>query len=128
MEEERLELVDGEGELLPDIRLLTMFGHTAALQCPLISDGATTLFYCADLIPLRTHVPLPWIMGYDLRPLVTLEEKRQILRRAADERWVLFFEHDPEVAAAYVTHEPKGYRLATRFVSENADAGEVPDV
>lgn len=105
----QLELVDGAGELLPGIRVLTLFGHTTALQCPLVSDGATTLFYCADLVPLRSHVRLPWIMGYDLRPLVTLEEKRKILKQAAEEKWVLFFEHDPDVAAAFVARDAKGY-------------------
>jgi len=116
MEEQRLELLDGEGEILPGIRLLTMYGHTTAMQCPLISDGRTTLLYCADVVPFRTHVQLPWIMGYDLRPLVTLEEKRRILKRAVEENWVLFFEHDPEVVAAHVTHEQKGYRVGEQVV------------
>ena len=116
MEEQRLELLDGEGEILPGIRLLTMYGHTTAMQCPLISDGRTTLLYCADVVPFRTHVQLPWIMGYDLRPLVTLEEKRRILKRAVEENWVLFFEHDPEVVAAHVTHEQKGYRVGELVV------------
>jgi hypothetical protein len=73
-----------------------------------ISDGATTLFYCADLMPTVSHVQLPWIMAYDLRPLVTLEEKRLILGRAADERWVLFFEHDAATPAGRVQHGEKG--------------------
>ncbi|MBP1690650.1 MAG: Glyoxylase, beta-lactamase superfamily [Bacteroidetes bacterium] len=108
----QLEFIDGEGELFPGIRLFTVFGHTTALQCPQISDGTTTLFYCADLVPLRSHVRLPWIMGYDLRPLVTLEEKRTILQRAFEEHWVLFFEHDPELEAATIAHDSKGYRIA----------------
>ncbi len=114
LERGQLEFTDGEGEVFSGIRLLTLFGHTTALQCPLISDGSTTLLYCADLIPLRSHVQLPWIMGYDLRPLVTLEEKRTLLKRAAEERWVLFFEHDPDIEAAYITLGAKGYHLAER--------------
>jgi glyoxylase-like metal-dependent hydrolase (beta-lactamase superfamily II) len=73
-----------------------------------ISDGATTLFYCADLVPTLSHVQLPWIMAYDLRPLVTLEEKRRLLGRAAEENWIVFFEHDPSVAAARLTRDERG--------------------
>ena len=109
MEQGLLEFVEGEGEILPGIHLLLFYGHTTALQCPLISDGVTTLLYCADLMPMAAHVQLPWIMGYDLRPLVTLEEKRRILRRAMEEQWVLFFEHDPAIAAARVMNNEKGY-------------------
>jgi glyoxylase-like metal-dependent hydrolase (beta-lactamase superfamily II) len=103
--------VDGERELFPGFRVITMSGHTTALQCPLIADGQTSLLYCADLIPLHTHCQLPWIMGYDLRPVVTLEEKRRILTRAAEERWVLFFEHDPDIAAGRVDRTEKGFRF-----------------
>jgi glyoxylase-like metal-dependent hydrolase (beta-lactamase superfamily II) len=89
-----LAFTEGEGEILPGIRCCICNGHTSALQAPLISDGATTLLYVADLVPTLAHVPLPWIMGYDLRPLVTLEEKRRILNEAVDNNWTLFFEHD----------------------------------
>lgn len=103
--------VDGEKDVFPGFRVITMSGHTTALQCPLISDGQSTLLYCADLIPLHSHCQLPWIMGYDLRPLVTLEEKRKTLTRAAEERWVLFFEHDPAIAAGRVERTEKGFRF-----------------
>lgn len=109
MEAGVLDVLEGEGEIFPGIKLLVFFGHTTALQCPLVSDGRQTIMFCADLIPLRSHVHLPWIMGYDLRPLVTLEEKRRILRRAVDERWTLFFQHDPEIAVATVVKDDKGY-------------------
>lgn len=103
-----LHLVDGEGELFPGITVRLMHGHTTALQCPVISDGRTTLFYCADLMPTVSHVQLPWIMAYDLRPLVTLEEKRTILARALDEQWILFFEHDHATAAGRVRMSDRG--------------------
>ena len=90
-----LEFTDGEGELFPGIRLRLFHGHTRAMQVPLVTDGAASLLYCADLIPMAPHLQLPWIMGYDLRPLVTLEEKRATLTAAADERWILALEHDP---------------------------------
>jgi glyoxylase-like metal-dependent hydrolase (beta-lactamase superfamily II) len=109
-----LEFTEGEGEILPGISVRLVHGHTSALQCPVISDGRTTLFYCADLVPTSSHLPLPWIMAYDLRPLVTLEEKRRILAQAADEGWVLFFEHDPVIAAATLRRTDKGIVLGTR--------------
>src|SRR5262249_4400878 len=79
-----LEFVDGECELFPGISLHVMNGHTAAQQLPKFSDGTTTLLYCCDLFPTKSHIPLPYIMAYDLRPLVTLEEKRKILTSALD--------------------------------------------
>jgi glyoxylase-like metal-dependent hydrolase (beta-lactamase superfamily II) len=103
-----LAFADGEGEILPGIRLRLLHGHTSALQAPLISDGTTTLFFCADLFPLAAHLQLPWIMGYDLRPLVTLEEKRRVLREALEEKWILFLEHDPTVVAGRLREGEKG--------------------
>ncbi len=104
-----LQFTEGEMEVVPGIRVRCLHGHTAALQCPIISDGDTTLFYCADLVPTASHVQLPWIMAYDLRPLVTLEEKRRLLREAVDQKWILFFEHDPAIPAARVKEGDKGF-------------------
>jgi glyoxylase-like metal-dependent hydrolase (beta-lactamase superfamily II) len=104
----QVEHTDGEGEIFPGISVKILNGHTTALQCPVISDGTTTLFYCADLMPTTTHVQLPWIMAYDLRPLVTLEEKKKILDHAAEESWILFFEHDPNTEAVRVMRTEKG--------------------
>ena len=106
-----LQFTEGEEEILPGIRVAVIHGHTAALQCPVVSDGHTTLFYCADLVPTSSHVPLAWIMGYDLRPLVTLEEKRRLLSQAADEGWIMVFEHDPLLPAARLARTDKGILL-----------------
>ena len=108
-----IEHTDGEGEIFPGISVRIVNGHTTALQCPVISDGTTALFYCADLMPTTSHVQLPWIMAYDLRPLVTLEEKRKILNQAAEESWVLFFEHDPVTEAVRVIRTEKGILVDT---------------
>ncbi len=108
-----LEFSEGEGEVLPGISVRLVHGHTSALQCPLLSDGRTTLFCCADLVPTSSHVPLPWIMAYDLKPLVTLEEKRRLLAQAADEDWIMFFEHDPVLAAARLRRTEKGIVLGS---------------
>lgn len=110
-----LELVDGQRELFPGIEMVVCNGHTTAQQLPKISDGRTTLLFCCDLIPTATHVPYPYIMGYDLRPLVTLEEKKRILPRAHDEGWILFLQHDPEVPAITLKSTDKGYVVDRRM-------------
>ena len=104
-----LEFVDGEFEIFPLISLVVLHGHTSALQVPKISDGVTTLLYSCDLFPTASHILLPYIMAYDLRPLVTLEEKKRILEAACEEDWTLFFEHDPKVLAGKVKRTGKGY-------------------
>lgn len=98
----RIEFHDGPYDLLPGISIEASNGHTEVQQHLLVSGGADTLFYCADMIPTSLHVPLPWIMAYDIRPLETLKEKREILKRAVKDNWILFFEHCPHVAAARV--------------------------
>jgi hypothetical protein len=104
-----LELVDGEVELLPGIEVLVCNGHTAAQQLPKISDGKTTMLFCCDLVPTTSHVPYPYIMAYDVRPLVTLEEKKKILSRAFEEHWILFLEHDPITEAITLKKSDKGF-------------------
>jgi glyoxylase-like metal-dependent hydrolase (beta-lactamase superfamily II) len=68
--------------------------------------------YAADLIPTASHIPLPYIMGYDLNPLKTLEEKKAVLPRAVDEDWTIVFEHDPFRPSAKVARDDKGYHAA----------------
>jgi glyoxylase-like metal-dependent hydrolase (beta-lactamase superfamily II) len=105
------DFVEGETEILPGIRLLPTPGHVPFHQSVLLeSDGERALFL-ADLIPTTAHLPLPWIMGYDVEPLVTLETKRRILRVATEEQWLLMFEHDAAVAWGRVAAEGKGYAL-----------------
>jgi glyoxylase-like metal-dependent hydrolase (beta-lactamase superfamily II) len=107
----RLDTIDGEREIVRGIRALPTPGHTPHHQSILIeSDGERALFL-GDLIPTAHHVPLPWIMGYDVEPLVTLETKRRILARAAAEEWLLVFEHDAHTAWGRVKHDGKGYAL-----------------
>lgn len=107
----KLTQLDGPKELFPGIELLVMYGHTPGMQLPKISDGKTTLLYCADLMPTASHIPLPYIMGYDNHPLTTLEEKKRLLPKAVRENWILVFEHDPFRAAGTVEATEKGFRL-----------------
>lgn len=106
-----LELLNGELELFPGLHLLVINGHTTAQQIVKIIDDSKTLLFCGDLIPMSSHVPLPYIMGYDLRPLITLEEKRKILNQALDQNWLLVFEHDPFITAGTIKLTEKGYSI-----------------
>ncbi|HAV22608.1 MAG: MBL fold metallo-hydrolase [Ignavibacteria bacterium GWA2_55_11] len=116
-EQGMLEYIDGEGELFPGIRLVVTNGHTTAQQLPLITDGVQSLLFCCDLIPTASHVPYPYIMGYDLRPLVTLDEKKRILPRAYEERWTLFLEHDPDVHGVTLKSTDKGFAVDRRLTT-----------
>lgn len=109
----KLQLLNGATEILSNIHAEICEGHTTGLQTLRITDSKTTLYYCADLVPTSVHLPLPWIMGYDLRPLVTLEEKRDVLGRAVREKWILFFEHCPLTTAATIALNDKGYAIPT---------------
>jgi len=91
----QLDLVEGETEILPGLRLLPTPGHTLGHQSVLVEAEDGPVFYAADLIPTSSHLPLPWIMAYDLHPVDTLETKRRILDRARDEQWRFYFEHEP---------------------------------
>ena len=105
----RLELVDGDDEVLRGISLRHTPGHTPHHQGILVESGAERLFFLADLAPTTSHVPLPWIMGYDVEPLVTLETKRRIWAEAADEAWTVMFEHDATNAFGRIVADGKGY-------------------
>jgi glyoxylase-like metal-dependent hydrolase (beta-lactamase superfamily II) len=85
-------------------------------QSILIDGGEGIACFLGDICPTAAHLPLPWIMGYDVEPLVTLETKRHLLARAAAERWLLVFEHDATNAWGHVRHDGKAYG----FESEGA--------
>jgi glyoxylase-like metal-dependent hydrolase (beta-lactamase superfamily II) len=105
------QLVDGETEILPGIRGLPTPGHVPYHQSILIESGGEIACFVADLVPTSAHLPLPWIMGYDLEPLVTLETRRRIYQRAEAEGWLLVFEHDPATVAGRLGTDGKGVTL-----------------
>jgi glyoxylase-like metal-dependent hydrolase (beta-lactamase superfamily II) len=86
-------------------------GHVPFHQGILLQSRGETAFYLADLVPTVAHLPLPWIMGYDVEPLVTLETKRRILQRAHEEGWLVIFEHDATHAWGTLGHDGKAYTL-----------------
>ena len=108
------EFLEGPTELVPGITALPTPGHTPGHQSVLLQSGGESAFYLADLVPTRAHLPLPWIMGYDVEPLVTLERKREFLGRAREEHWLLIFEHDPEVPWGYLSGTEKRPELVTQ--------------
>ena len=110
-EEGVLNLLPGPTEILPGIEIVVSHGHTRAQQLVKISDGETTLLYCADLIPTTTHLRLPFTMGYDIAPLTVIEEKKRLLEEAALNGWICFFEHDPKIAAATVREGGKDFEV-----------------
>ena len=105
------DLVEGEREIVAGIRAIPTPGHTPHHQGLLIESNGAHAFYLADLVPTTSHLPLPWIMGYDVEPLVTLETKRRILKRAVDEDWLMVFEHDATTAWSRIQHDGKTYAL-----------------
>ena len=105
------QLIDGETEILPGIRGIPTPGHVPFHQSVLIESGGERACFIADLVPTSAHLPLPWIMGYDLEPLVTLETRRRLYQRAEAEQWLLVFEHDPAVVSGRLGKEGKGVGL-----------------
>ena len=99
----------------PNVDVLSVSGHTEKMMIPMIRYKGKTVCFMADLLPSVGHLPLPYVMGYDTRPLITLEEKEKFLNRAADENFVLFFEHDPENECCTVKRTEKGVRLDRAF-------------
>ncbi len=100
---------DGE-EWIKDVRIRYVNGHTEAMMLPQINYKGQTILYAADLLPSKAHISLPWIMGYDMRPLDTLNEKKKLLKEAADNNWLLFFEHDAGTELCNLEQTERGIR------------------
>lgn len=112
-----LKFIDDDNHFDEDISFIIINGHTFSQQLIKVSDASNTLLYCCDLFPTYSHIRLPYIMGYDLQPLVTYQEKKYILNKAVEENWKLFFEHDPQYAYATVEKTEKGIVLKDAFES-----------
>ena len=117
----RWRLFNGDGEVVPGISLRVTPGHVPHHQSVVVRDGGETAVFLADLIPTAAHLPLPWIMGYDLEPLRTLESKRALLRDASAGNWLLIFEHDPAIAMGRLEEGAKVPTLVE--VTPSAGAG-----
>lgn len=109
----QLKFTDKEGFSYFDV--LMVDGHTDAQMLPHVKYKGRTVVFVADLIPSVGHIPLPYVMGYDTRPLITMDEKAKFLNEAADKEYVLFFEHDSVNECCTVQHTEKGVRLKETF-------------
>jgi glyoxylase-like metal-dependent hydrolase (beta-lactamase superfamily II) len=119
----QLELKEADYEVVPGLTLETISGHSRTMQCVRLRRNGQTLFSFADLVPMRAHVPLAWIMGYDLYPVETLEAKKRLLPQAASEGWLCFFYHDPDMPLCRVVEE--GGKLRAIGYEEKQD-GFIP--
>ncbi len=112
----RLHLLEGTTELYPGVHLDVSEGHTVGLQLVRLEEGDSTLFFCSDLVPTTSHLRAAWVAAYDLYPLTSIEEKKQLLAQAVEEKWVLFLEHDPTVAACTVKDDGQGTVVVDRVL------------
>jgi glyoxylase-like metal-dependent hydrolase (beta-lactamase superfamily II) len=107
--------VPDRAEWIKGIKINYVYGHTDAMMLPQINYNGRTVLYCADLLPSAAHISMPWIMAYDMRPLDTLNEKRRLLKEAAANNWVLFFEHDPKIECCSLDEIEGRVRMKEKF-------------
>ncbi len=106
-----LRLFNCDGELFPGFDVRLCHGHTQGQAIPFIRYNTTTLVYTSDLLPTTAHLPLPYIMSYDILPLVSLDEKEALLNEAAERQYILFFEHDHYTLACTIERGAKGFKV-----------------
>lgn len=111
----QLKFTTDGAELFPGVKIRYVNGHTDAMMLVDIKYKDQTLVYMADLIPAAAHIPLPYVMGYDTRPLITMEEKEAFLNEAVKNNYLLFFEHDPVNECCSLQQTEKGVRLKESF-------------
>jgi len=108
----QLHLKESEYDVVPGLRMEAHAGHNRSMQCARLEQGSQTLFGFADLVPMRAHVPFPWIMGFDLYPVETLEAKKKLIPQAARENWTCLFYHDPDQPLGRIVEEDGRFRAS----------------
>jgi glyoxylase-like metal-dependent hydrolase (beta-lactamase superfamily II) len=111
----RLAAVTGEVEVRPGVTVVPVRGHNAGMQAIRVESQGNVAFYFADALPTTAHVPIPWIMAYDLYPVDLVENKRRLLETAVAERWLCVFEHDPDVPWGTIVEDEDGTRRVEPF-------------
>lgn len=106
----RLEAVTGESEIRPGVTVTPLRGHSEGMQAVRIESEGRTAFFFADALPTTAHVPIPWIMAYDLYPVEMIETKKRLLEQAVSEAWLSVFYHDPDVPWGRIVDELDGKR------------------
>ncbi|MEI6899353.1 MAG: MBL fold metallo-hydrolase, partial [Bacteroidota bacterium] len=115
MEKGKLNLFDQDGELFPGVSVKLFHGHTDGQVIPHIEYKGRTVVYMADVLPSAAHIPLPYVMSYDTRPLITLKEKELFLKEAVEKDYILFFEHDITRECCTLMETDKGIRMKEAF-------------
>jgi len=107
----QLKMLDDGEEIFTGFSNITVYGHTEAMMLPKITYKDKTIVYCADLLPSAGHLPISYVMAYDVRPLITLVEKEKFLNEAMAKNWLLYFEHDKKIEACSIIQTERGIRL-----------------
>ncbi len=115
LENNQLGFIDQEGERFPNISIRLYNGHTEGQVIPFIQYNNKTVVFVADLLPSTAHIPLPWILSFDMQPMITLQEKEEFLNEAAENQYVLFLEHDIFNECCTVQRTEKGIRVKEGF-------------
>ncbi|NOY96026.1 MAG: MBL fold metallo-hydrolase [Chlorobi bacterium] len=115
----KMQLVEKEGLLYPNIEVRFFDGHTPGQMIPFIHYNGKTLVYMSDLIPTTANIPVVWLASYDLYPVTSLQEKEAFLNEAAENNYILFFEHDYYNECATVEKTEKGFRLKQKFALQS---------
>jgi len=110
-----LKIVSENSEILKGISTYEVNGHTSGQQLIKVSDRNETIVFCSDLIPLKSHLKIPWIMGYDLNASLTLVEKEKFLNLASKNNWILYLYHDPEVVAVKINKNKKYFEVIDEY-------------
>ncbi len=110
-ETHRLELINGSIEIYPGIELLHTGGHTRGMQLVKITSDNKTAIFWSDMIPTRSHIPIPYIMGYDLFPLDSMDQKEKLLNQAVNGNWLSVLEHDQEAVMGKITLKDGKYQF-----------------
>jgi glyoxylase-like metal-dependent hydrolase (beta-lactamase superfamily II) len=119
-EANQLFFVDKDSEKpFKNIEIITADGHTEKMLMPKVSYQDKEILFIADTIPSYAHVAVPYVMGYDIRPLQTMIEKQTLLQQAVDNEWIIFFDHDPQNDCATVSQNEKGFVIKEKGMLEN---------
>jgi len=111
----QLKFVSESENISENISVIYANGHTDGMMIPHIKYKGKTIVYMADFMPSMAHIPVNYVMGYDTRPLLSMSEREPFMKRAADEEYILFLEHDPVNECCTVQHTDKGVRLKEKF-------------
>ena len=111
------DLVDGEAEVIPGVSVIPTPGHTPHHQSILVDGGGERALFLGDIVPTSVHVPLPYVMAYDLEPARSVDTKRRLFERAVDERWLVVFGHDTSCHGAYLSRDDRGRVAVGRKVT-----------